>query len=78
MKGRSFATIKEIKIASFEELKAITENVHRKYIHNEKSASISALYLRGITLNGIKQILMNKYILFEENRKSPLFNDFYT
>lgn len=63
MKGRIFATIEEINSASLEELKDLPKSAYQKCRR--------PLYLRGITLKEATSTLMDKYIFFHKNIKSP-------
>ena len=40
----------------------IPKSAFQKYIEDWKNAGISVLYLRGITLKGTRQLLINKYL----------------
>ena len=57
MKGKRFATIEEIKEKS---------KRFRSVSRIGKNAGISVLYLKRVTLQGTRQLLINKKILFEK------------
>lgn len=50
MKEKRLAKIKQIKVKSKQKLLAIPKSAFRKYFEDWKTAGISVLYLRGITL----------------------------
>lgn len=68
MKGRSIATIEEIKMAPLEELRAILKKRLPKVLNIGKSASISVLYPKGYnTLLKKSKWYFDRY-LFSTNR----------
>ena len=80
MIGRRFATIEEIKTASLEELKTIPKSAYQNALRIGKSAGTSVLYLRGITLKGTLQILMNsvnKYFSRKIKNSSYILNSLH-
>ena len=54
MKGNRFATMEEIREKSKQELSAIPKSAYRNVSRIGKNASISVLYLRGVTLKATR------------------------
>ena len=54
MKGKRFATFEERKEKSQQELLAILKRALQKCFEDWKNAVISVLYMRGVTLKGIR------------------------
>ena len=57
MKGKLFATIKEIKEKSKQELLAISESAFQNCFEDCKNAGISVLYLRRVHCEGDKIVI---------------------
>ena len=68
MKGNRFAMIKEINEKWKREMLAISEMFRSRNVSRfgKKNSGISTFYLRGVTLKGTRELLVNKKICFDK------------
>ena len=60
MKGKRFATIKEVKEKSKQDLLSIPKSVFQKYFEDWKNRWRKYIISEGFTLKGLRQLLINK------------------